>query len=174
MITLAITLHCSAWELLVHNCRSCSSSSANKINLAGILSCWQRAKWVKVLACHPWLFSLKLRHRSLYASEWGGTSTEASPEALKQQLQGAGANSHLVPGISLWVAAGAVGSRWALGSQETAVEQHEPHKGAASSALVIQQAWFGLLLHWEHLRMKYRSDHSRKVIYLQLFLLSCG
>lgn len=105
--------------------------------------------------------------------EWGGTSTEASPDALKQQLQGAGANSHLVPGVSLWAAAGTVGSRWALGSQEMAVEQQETYKEAGSSAVVIQQGWFGLLLRWEHLRMMYRSDHSWKAIYLQLFLLSC-
>lgn len=144
------------------------------MTLAGILSCWQPAKWIKILGCQPWFFSLKVGHRSLHASEWGGASTEASPDALKQQLQEAGANSYLVPGISLWAAAGAVGSRWALGSRETAVEQYETHKGAGSSALVMQQGWFRLLLHWEHLRMKYRSDHSWKAIYLQLFLLSCG
>lgn len=102
--------------------------------------------------------------------KWSGTKHRGSTW-LPWSSNYAGLGLTWVSGRSL--RGEAVGSSCAAGSLEAAMEWWETREEAESSTLVIQRDWLQVLLHWEHLRMKFRSDHSWRAAYLQLFLLSC-
>lgn len=119
----------SDWGLHIYNCRSCSSLSAIKMNLRGILRC---CKWAnKNSDLPPWTF---LSEGRWWASlcKWGGMKLRGltwSPWSSSYSRLGLTWRC----GRSLW--GGAVGSRWAAGSLEVAVKQWDAREGAASSTL---------------------------------------
>lgn len=165
VITLAIKAllaHRSAWKLYVCNCRSCSrSSSCRGLKLLRTGKINKQKFWLAILGFSLWSCMMGVEQ-----------SSEASPDR-PEAANCACLGLTWGPRLSLGCVAGAVGSRWVARSLEAAVKWCETHEGAVSR-LVIQWGWLGFLLPRKHLRMKYRSDHSWKAIYLQLFLLSWG